>query len=263
MDKQGREKPKVINFNSSTEKSILPRKDKDYPEVKLTLTEKMSETLSDPVLGEHNYCNSSTEKKKSKQDIDYSGAKKPCTMVTDDVIEIEMETLVIEQDDSLFGQLKVQKNLIVLPKNWFCDVAYNILKLPVAITFFTLNNASITSKRYVEKQLVLNYDSEVAFTVNGKNVTPIDFGLKNYCKPLDVLSLQNLIEEFDKINICQGISKEDLNIKLNVFENTCRWWHSQCTNISADTESFLCYSCKILNTVVLKITKRNVNSKNH
>ncbi|VVC33568.1 Zinc finger, C2CH-type [Cinara cedri] len=250
-----KDKPKIVNFNSSTDKSILSEKDKDYPGLKRISTKQMRKTLNDPVLGEHNYYNSSTEKKKSKQDIDYSGAKKPYTMVTDDVVGVEMETLVIEQEDSLFVKLKAQRNLIVLPKNWFCDVSYNSVKVPLAITFFTLNNSSIFSKRYLEKQLVLNQDSEITFFVNGKKVIPIDLGLKNYCKPLDILSLQNLIQKFDSINICQGISKKGLNnIRLNVFENTYRWWHPKCTNISADLESFLCYSCKILNTVLLKIS---------
>lgn len=72
----------------------------------------------------------------------------------DDIVEIAIKKQVVEQEDSLFVRLKAQTDLITLPKNWFCDVSGD--SIPITITFFTLNNSSITSKRYLEKQLVVD-----------------------------------------------------------------------------------------------------------
>lgn len=41
----------------------------------------MNKTLNDPVLREHNYCNSSIEKNKTNPDKDNPEAKQTCTVV--------------------------------------------------------------------------------------------------------------------------------------------------------------------------------------
>lgn len=82
-------------------------------------------------------------------------------------------------------------------------------------------------------------ESEVSFFVNGKDLVPSDIGLTDYERPLDVVDLQNLIQEFDITNICQGIMKPNLShIRLNVFQSTDRWWHPKCKIIPVNDTGY-------------------------
>ncbi|VVC29715.1 Hypothetical protein CINCED_3A018139 [Cinara cedri] len=224
----------------------------------------MASTSKYSIPNEHNYSRSSKQKN-IKQDKNKDGPNninlpeaKVKKMVKNNV-KIPIVKSVAEQNDSLFGRLKTNKDLITLPENWFCEVSKNSIQLPISVTFFTLNNSCFTKKRYLEKQLVINLDSEITFVVNGKNLIPSEFGLKTYTKPIDIESLQSFIQEFDSINICQGMTKQNVTlVKLRVIESNERWWHPNCSNTPAK-KSFLCYSCKILNSIILQVIGQQRN----
>ncbi|CAI6349405.1 unnamed protein product [Macrosiphum euphorbiae] len=92
--------------------------------------------------------------------------------------------------------------------------------------------------RYVEKQLVITEDSTITLHINGKQILTSDIGFPCNYTPKSKEELENVLNVFDKINVCNGVllSDEYTPIITSYFGQNCiqtcgQYHHLKCLKV--------------------------------
>lgn len=62
----------------------------------------------------------------------------------------------------------------------------------------------------------------------------------NHYNPLTLMDIQNSIHEFNNINVCQGILKNNTkSLRINVVEANGRRWHPKCLHTLVNKNRYI------------------------
>ncbi|XP_050060677.1 uncharacterized protein LOC126551448 isoform X2 [Aphis gossypii] len=180
--------------------------------------------------------------------------------------------------ESIPKRLKVEQKITLLnlniPTKWFCDIDETLIinnQKQIIISFHKLGSytKNVTQMRCIEKQLILNEESDIFLYAFDKKIELSDIGVNSNIKIDNHTEIEKIIKIFDTISLCKGAvpSNKYRDVKLSTIpiERCGMWWHSKCITVlpkDDSSNSDTCIWCKRLWYIVKseKLRQRNNQS---
>lgn len=152
----------------------------------------------------------------------------------------------IDENEMLFEDLLEICTEILLPRGWSCLVTSKGHTTTIVYLYMGMTKSGMP---FTEKQVFIKSDMMLHCVVINKEINPLIHNLIREGKHLKVQNLsdiEELIDEFDRRTVCQGIYNfgrlQDINRIIVAYKDGIKWRHILCPLI-VNNDSSRCTRC--------------------
>lgn len=170
-----------------------------------------------------------------------------------------------DENEMLFEDLLEVCTEVLLPRGWSCLVTSKGHTTTIVYLCMGMTKSGMP---FTEKQVFIKSDMMLHCAVVNKEINPLIYNLIRTGKHLQVqnlLDIEELIDEFDRRTICQGIYNtekfQNINRVIVAYKDGIKWRHILCPLI-VHTDSLRCTKCIFLSYTLQHKSKKLVFLRN-